>query len=834
MSKNSRRKTKAPQIFTTVLLVACPLMLAEQAQAQGLKTTSFAGGLLAEQRLLGLHQTGIANQRPLLLGMNPSQSLARFPYLSPSAFIKALTPEEYQKQVADATVAVNRAKTALQKAISAQSSAQEALETAQTALDSAETALEQANSALSEQNDKIQQAETARDLAQDAYDQALEAFVTADDNLTTKASATATALANLTSAQSIVTNDASSLTTSNTSLASAQSSLSTAQSNQQQAQALYNSAVTAYNQAKAVANQPAPTYRTDVIPNLLFNSDFSRGNEGWSGLSIGWQNSQPGYFNGNIAFSYMNQTVTQGLYSGPFNNATLTLSAEWFNDDSNRNITDSYTMTVSARDINQNPVGSATFTSDNTRHGWETKSVTLVATGPVSYITVSFSGIDNGYWLGNYGPRVKNPQLQVSSQTPIQAPPVATQTGTINVNINEGGESTYTAPNGGTFISSNLRYEAIDDPTCGADVSPTLGGNTITLAADNGVWGDPCGGWYKRLVGTLTYTSQAEVEPDASYALAVSQAQTALNTANTELATAQQNVSTAESQVDSAESALSSSQQAVVAAQSAYEIAQQEEASANAEQNTASATKDSAKESLDTAIATYNSEVSAQSTLDNEQSDAESAKNISQTAYETAQSSLDDINETVTEAEQGVESAQEALDNIPLPEEPEPEPEPEPTPEPEEPKAPEIPEGDPRELTEEQVTELVAKAEAVLESAEQGSPEYQQALEALAVAANADDPEISAELAAIPLLGDAAAAALEVLNDLGNVGADMAPQVREEAEKTIIASVIATGAAVQAVQAAAASATSAAAASAGSAGGASGASGASGSPRKIK
>jgi len=840
VSKRSK-KSKAPQLLTTVLLVACPIAMAQQAQAQQI-STSF--GLLQPygQQILGLHQTGIANQRPLLLGMNPNQSLARFPYLSPSAFIKALTPEEYQKQVADATVALERAKNALQKAISAQSDAQEALENAQTAIDSAETALEQANSAVSEQEGRVEQAKTAKDLAQDAYDQALEAFVTADDNLTTKASATATALANLTSAQSILTNDASSLTTSNTSLASAQSSLSTAQSNQQQAQALYNSAVTAYDQAKAIANQPAPTYRTDVIPNLLFNSDFSRGNEGWSGLSIGWQNSQPGYFNGNIAFSYMNQTVTQGLYSGPFNNATLTLSAEWFNDDSNRNITDSYAMTVSAQDINRNPVGSATFTSNNTRHDWETKTATLVATGPVSYITVSFSGIDNGFWLGNYGPRVKNLQLQVSSQTPIQAPPPSSnQTATMSVDITEGGEATFTAPNGGIFTSSNLRYEAIEDPTCGADIFPTnLGSNTITLAADNGVWGDPCGGWYKRIVGTLTYTAQAE--PDASYALAVSQALTALNTANTQLETAQQNVSTAESQVDSAESALSTSQQAVVVAQSAYEIAQQEEASATAEKNTASDAKDSAQESLNTAIATYDSEVSTQTTLANEQSEAESAKNISESAYETAQSYLDDINETVTEAEQEVESTQEALDNIPLPEEPEPEPEPEIEPEPEpepettpepeeEPKAPEIPEGDPRELTEEQVTELVAQAEAVLESAEQGSPEYEQALEALAVAADADDPEISAELAAIPLLGDAAAAALEVLNDLGNVGADMAPQVREEAEKTIIASVIATGAAVQAVQAAATSAASAAAASAGSAGGASGASG---SPRKIK
>jgi hypothetical protein len=155
------------------------------------------------------------------------------------------------------------------------------------------------------------------------------------------------------------------------------------------------------------------TLQEQVIPNLLNNSDFSQGNSGWSGLSIGWQNSVPGYFNGNIVFSYTNQTVSQGLYSGPFQNATLTLSADWYNNDSNRNITDSYSMKVEAWDIDHNPVGTATYNSTG-RHDWETKSVTLNPTGSVSYITVSFSGIDNGYWAGDYGPHLKNPSLMVS------------------------------------------------------------------------------------------------------------------------------------------------------------------------------------------------------------------------------------------------------------------------------------------------------------------------------------------------------------------------------------------------------------------------------------
>lgn len=165
-----------------------------------------------------------------------------------------------------------------------------------------------------------------------------------------------------------------------------------------------------------------------------------------------------------------------------------------------------------------------------------------------------------------------------------------------------------------------------------------------------------------------------------------------------------------------------------------------------------------------------------------------------------------------------------------------PEPAPEPAPEPpsEEAAVEEISnlvETAPEDLTDAQVEQLVEAALVVFETAEQGSPAYEQALEALAVAAEADDAELPSELAAIPLLGDAAGAALEVLNNLGNVGADMAPAVREEAEKTVIASVIATGAAVNAVAAAATAAASPATGSSG--GGASGgSSGGSGSTRR--
>ncbi len=166
------------------------------------------------------------------------------------------------------------------------------------------------------------------------------------------------------------------------------------------------------------------------------------------------------------------------------------------------------------------------------------------------------------------------------------------------------------------------------------------------------------------------------------------------------------------------------------------------------------------------------------------------------------------------------------------PEEPVVEPEPTPEPASEEAAVEEISnlvETAPEDLTDAQVEQLVEAALVIFETAEQGSPEYEQALEALAVAAEADDPEIPTELAAIPLLGDVAGAALEVFNNLGNVGADMAPAVREEAEKTVIATVIAAGAAINAVQAATTAAAGAAVtAAAGAAAPSSGSSGTSG------
>jgi hypothetical protein len=65
-----------------------------------------------------------------------------------------------------------------------------------------------------------------------------------------------------------------------------------------------------------------------------------------------------------------------------------------------------------------------------------------------------------------------------------------------------------------------------------------------------------------------------------------------------------------------------------------------------------------------------------------------------------------------------------------------------------------------------------------------------QELNVLAEEAKADDPVVPQELAALPLIGNAAVAVLDAFNALGNVGADIRPEVRKEAQQAVVSAVI--------------------------------------------
>ena len=118
---------------------------------------------------------------------------------------------------------------------------------------------------------------------------------------------------------------------------------------------------------------------------------------------------------------------------------------------------------------------------------------------------------------------------------------------------------------------------------------------------------------------------------------------------------------------------------------------------------------------------------------------------------------------------------------------------------------------DPASLTQEDVVALQAVANETLATSEEGSKEYNMALEQLAVAAQADDIVVDPQLAAVPVLGAAVVGITNALNALGNLGADMSPAHRKAAKQQVLVSVVAVGAAVQA-----AAMTTSAAAAAGS------------------
>jgi hypothetical protein len=526
-------------------------------------------------------------------------------------------------------------------------------------------------------------------------------------------------------------------------------------------------------------------------------------------------------------------------------------------------------MTVEAKDINQNPVGSATYTSTGS-HDWENKSVSLTATGPVSYVTVSFSGIDNGFWYGTYGPHFKNPTLQIShgqmvTETTYEevityeeetyytyetyyTTELVTTEGTLNVKINEGGEATFNAPEGAVFVSSNLRYEAIARPTCGKDIQPNINGlSTVTIKALNSVWGDPCGGWQKHVTGTLTYLGQptAPLIKDPAKLITLNEATEAFNDANTlhqenqaaydaklstkqaadlSLDAAQLSFDEAESNKEELTTQLASENLELQRLTTLNETAQGEFVQANGDVTQATAELNQASQDVTMAssevsaaeldLATKTNDLNINTVLLDEASLKVTEGKDTLTSKDAALAKLyTDTEAEVSSIERDMTFAE--TDRVPVPV-PEP---------PVEEGSKEIPaeltaenllevdldKVDPTELTEAQAEQLVEAALETFETAEAGSPEYEQALDALYLAAEQDDIVLSEELAAIPGL----AGAVEVLNFLGNAGADMSPKVREESEKIVVTAVVAAGAAVQAAAGAAASAASSASAPSG-------------------
>jgi chemotaxis protein histidine kinase CheA len=97
---------------------------------------------------------------------------------------------------------------------------------------------------------------------------------------------------------------------------------------------------------------------------------------------------------------------------------------------------------------------------------------------------------------------------------------------------------------------------------------------------------------------------------------------------------------------------------------------------------------------------------------------------------------------------------------------------------------------DPTELSPEQAVLLVEAALETFETATEGSPEYEQALDALYLAAEQDDIVVDEALANIPGVGQAAVAIANVLNAVSNIGADISPKARKKAQGLVVTTLI--------------------------------------------
>jgi hypothetical protein len=375
---------------------------------------------------------------------------------------------------------------------------------------------------------------------------------------------------------------------------------------------------------------------------------------------------------------------------------------------------------------------------------------------------------------------------------------------TSQVQINEGGQATYTAPEGAVFTTSNLRYEAKDRPECGVDIQPNLEGNQITISADNSIWGDPCGGWYKHIIGTISYLGQPTAPLIKNPALlpALQEAQQEATAAEQLLTKEEQETTVAREALETAEQAYSDASGELLTNKSKVTEAQEVLNTSSNAFNSAKTTKEQEEQNLSTAqqteqstSATKTSTEQQYQTAKQETTTSTQEKTLAEETLETATSTaLTSYQEVSSEPQLDLTPIQQIIDTEP--------PLPEPEPEPEEQGSAEIPAVienlmdinleavDPTELTEAQAEQLVEAALETFETAVEGSPEYEQALDALFLAAQQDDIQVDPALASIPGVGEAAKAVVAIFNLIGNVGADIAPEKRKEAQTLVVTTLV--------------------------------------------
>ena len=148
--------------------------------------------------------------------------------------------------------------------------------------------------------------------------------------------------------------------------------------------------------------------------------------------------------------------------------------------------------------------------------------------------TITLEGIDRGFWAGYYGPIMsvsispivlpvepitQSPQTESPTQSDASESPSMIW----DYSINENSVLEAQAPEGKVFSNVVARYVAIDID-CGIDVSDTVGAVLVgtssgSIDATNNVFGDPCPGWYKKLIVSVEYSSAIMLPPSESPSL---------------------------------------------------------------------------------------------------------------------------------------------------------------------------------------------------------------------------------------------------------------------------------------------------------------------------
>ena len=141
--------------------------------------------------------------------------------------------------------------------------------------------------------------------------------------------------------------------------------------------------------------------------STLVNGDFN-GASGWTIVQDGGSGVS---FQGSLRFSYQSGTVSQTVDASP--GETLNLS--FIVDNSLTNsvgqgvISDTWTATLSSDSASP---ASATVTR-SIAHDPENFSLSIVIPQGATNATITFSGMDNGYWSGHYGPSIDNVNLSI-------------------------------------------------------------------------------------------------------------------------------------------------------------------------------------------------------------------------------------------------------------------------------------------------------------------------------------------------------------------------------------------------------------------------------------